>query len=108
MKVTTNYSEKVATVSGCYQANDRHRPRPMATSRREDHGLPAQGTDLVGGGLGLGARGAAVHGHVPTLLGQGQGAIEIIDFSVSSLPLPSEEELLAAQESLEEVAPVSQ
>ncbi|MDR7023030.1 LTA synthase family protein [Pseudomonas peli] len=42
------------------------------------------------------------------LLGQGQGAIEIIDFSVSSLPLPSEEELLAAQEGLEEVAPVSQ
>lgn len=39
------------------------------------------------------------------LLGQGQGAIEIVDFSVSSTPLETEEKLLAAQESLDETAP---
>ena len=39
------------------------------------------------------------------LVGQGQGAIEIVDFSVRSTPLQDEEKLLAAQESLEEVIP---
>lgn len=39
------------------------------------------------------------------LLGQGQGAIEIVDFSVSSAPLETQAKLLAAQESLEEIAP---
>ncbi len=39
------------------------------------------------------------------LLGQGQGAIEIVDFSVSSTPLPTEAKLLATQEVLDEVVP---
>jgi phosphoglycerol transferase MdoB-like AlkP superfamily enzyme len=39
------------------------------------------------------------------LLGQGQGAIEIVDFSVSSMPLETEAKLLASQETLDEVAP---
>ncbi|MCR4509532.1 LTA synthase family protein [Pseudomonas sp. 32.2.56] len=39
------------------------------------------------------------------LVGQGQGAIEIVDFSVRSTPLQDEEKLLAAQESLDEVIP---
>jgi hypothetical protein len=39
------------------------------------------------------------------LLGQGQGAIEIVDFSVSSTPLETAEKLLAAQEGLDAVVP---
>ena len=39
------------------------------------------------------------------LLGQGQGAIEIVDFSVSSTPLEAAAKLLAAQEGLDAVAP---
>lgn len=38
-----DYAEKVACASACYQANDRSRPRPARTTRREDHGLPARG-----------------------------------------------------------------
>ena len=39
------------------------------------------------------------------LIGKGQGTIEIVDFSLSSAPLPSEEEMLVAQDSLDELAP---
>lgn len=39
------------------------------------------------------------------LTGQGQGAIEIVDFSVSSTPLEPETKLLAAQEVLDEIVP---
>ncbi|WP_339905683.1 LTA synthase family protein [Pseudomonas guineae] len=39
------------------------------------------------------------------LTGKGQGAIEIVDFSVSSTPLEPETKLLAAQEVLDEIAP---
>jgi len=41
------------------------------------------------------------------LLGQGQGAIEIVDFSVSSAPLATASKLLAAQENLDETAPIT-
>ena len=40
------------------------------------------------------------------LLGQGQGAIEIVDFSVSSAALDTEAKLLAAQETADELTPV--
>jgi phosphoglycerol transferase MdoB-like AlkP superfamily enzyme len=39
------------------------------------------------------------------LLGQGQGAIEIVEFSVSSTPLQTKKQLLAAQKGFDEVAP---
>jgi phosphoglycerol transferase MdoB-like AlkP superfamily enzyme len=39
------------------------------------------------------------------LLGQGEGAIEIVDFSISSTPLQGESKLLAAQENLDEATP---
>lgn len=39
------------------------------------------------------------------LIGQGQGAIEIVDFSVRSTPLEDPEKLLAVQEPLEEAMP---
>jgi phosphoglycerol transferase MdoB-like AlkP superfamily enzyme len=39
------------------------------------------------------------------LLGQGEGAIEIVDFSISSTSLQGESKLLAAQENLDEATP---
>lgn len=42
-----HYSEKVAYLPGCYQPNDRRRARPQRRSRREDHGLPAEGLVLA-------------------------------------------------------------
>jgi phosphoglycerol transferase MdoB-like AlkP superfamily enzyme len=39
------------------------------------------------------------------LIGQGRGSVEILNFSVRSTPLETEEKLLAAQENLDEIVP---
>ncbi|MBW8812019.1 MAG: hypothetical protein JF588_01220 [Caulobacterales bacterium] len=38
-----HYVEKIAWLGGSYQPNDRQRPCPPRTTRRADHGLPADG-----------------------------------------------------------------